>query len=105
MRAQVQDDDSGQDQEPRVVDYEEQVLFPRFRRLSYEAVAADDLHLYGAGFTSESAALIERAFRDVHLLAYVKQVELAGSDRRHSSTRLPKTPVPLRSRHSALMFD
>ena len=32
VRAQVRDDDPGQDQEPRVVDDKGQILFPQFRR-------------------------------------------------------------------------
>ena len=43
--------------------------------------AADDLYLYGGGLTPELAELIQRTFRGVHLLAYLKQEELAGSDR------------------------
>ena len=42
---------------------------------------ADDLYLYGGGLTPELAALIERTFRGVHPLAYLKQEELDGSDK------------------------
>lgn len=52
-----------------------------FVRRAAARAASDDLYLYGGGLTPELAALIERTFRGVHLLAYLKQVELAGSDR------------------------
>ena len=52
-----------------------------FVRKAAARAAADDLYLYGGGLTPELAALIERTFRGVHLLAYLKQEELAGSDR------------------------
>ena len=52
-----------------------------FVRKAAARVAADDLYLYGGGLTPELAGLIERTFRGVHLLAYLKQAELAGSDR------------------------
>ena len=53
-----------------------------FVRKAAARAAADDLYLYGGGLTPELAGLIERTFRGVHLLAYLKQEELAGSDRR-----------------------
>jgi len=52
-----------------------------FVRKASARAAADDLYLYGGGLTPELAELIERTFRGVHLLAYLKQEELAGSDR------------------------
>ena len=52
-----------------------------FVRKAAARVAADDLYLYGGGLTPELAELIERTFRGVHLLAYLKHEELAGSDR------------------------
>lgn len=52
-----------------------------FVRRAAARAAADDLYLYGGGLTPELAELIERIFRGVHLLAYLKQEELAGSDR------------------------
>ena len=52
-----------------------------FVRKAAARAAADDLYLYGGGLTPELAALIERTFRGVHLLAYLKQEELAGADR------------------------
>ena len=52
-----------------------------FVRRAAARAAADDLYLYGGGLTPELAKLIERTFRGVHLLAYLKQEELAGSDR------------------------
>ena len=52
-----------------------------FVRKAAARAAADDLYLYGGGLTPELADLIERTFRGVHLLAYLKQKELARSDR------------------------
>ena len=52
-----------------------------FVRKAAARAASDDLYLYGGGLTPELAVLIERTFRGVHLLAYLKQEELAGSDR------------------------
>ena len=52
-----------------------------FVRKAAARAAADDLYLFGGGLTPELADLIERTFRGVHLLAYLKQEELAGSDR------------------------
>ena len=52
-----------------------------FVRKAAARAAADDLYLYGGGLTPELAGLIERTFCGVHLLAYLKQQELAGSDR------------------------
>ena len=52
-----------------------------FVRRAAARAAADDLYLFGGGLTPELAALIERTFRGVHLLAYLKQEELAGADR------------------------
>ena len=52
-----------------------------FVRKAAARAAADDLYLYGGGLTPELADLIERTFRGVHLLAYLKQQELAGSER------------------------
>ena len=52
-----------------------------FVRRAAARAAADDLYLYGGGLTPELAGLIERTFRGVHLLAYLKHEELAGSDR------------------------
>ncbi len=52
-----------------------------FVRKAATRAAADDLYLYGGGLTPELAELIERTFRGVHLLAYLKQEERAGSDR------------------------
>ncbi len=52
-----------------------------FVRRAAARAAADGLHLHGGGLTPELAELIERTFRGVHLLAYLKQEELAGSDR------------------------
>ncbi len=53
-----------------------------FVRKAAARAAADDLYLYGGGLTPELAELIERTYRGVHLLAYLKQEELAGLDRR-----------------------
>ena len=52
-----------------------------FVRKAAARAAADDLYLYGGGLTPELAELIERTFRGVHLLAYLKQEELIGSDK------------------------
>ena len=52
-----------------------------FVRRAAARAAADDLYLYGGGLTPELAGLIERTFRGVHLLAYLKHEELAGSNR------------------------
>ena len=52
-----------------------------FVRKAAARAAADDLYLYGGGLTPELAGLIERTFRGVHLLAYLKHEELAGSER------------------------
>ena len=52
-----------------------------FVRKAAARAAADDLYLYGGGLTPQLAELIERIFRGVHLLAYLKHEELAGSDR------------------------
>ncbi len=52
-----------------------------FVRKAAARAAADDLHLYGGGLTPELAELIERTFRGVYLLTYLKQEELDGSDR------------------------
>ena len=38
--------------------------------------------LYGGGLTPELAKLIERTFRGVHLLAYLKREELDGSNKK-----------------------
>ena len=51
-----------------------------FVRKAAARAAVDDLYLYGGGLTPELAELIERTFRGVHLLAYLKREELAGSD-------------------------
>ena len=55
-----------------------------FVRKAAARAAADDLYLYGGGLTPELAELIERTFRGVHLLAYLKHEELAdlGEDDR-----------------------
>ena len=52
-----------------------------FVRKAAARAAADDLYLYGGGLTPELAELIERTFRGVHLLAYLKREEFSGSDR------------------------
>ncbi len=52
-----------------------------FVRRAAARAAADDLYLYGGGLTPELAELIVRTFRGVHLLAHLKEEELAGSDR------------------------
>ncbi len=52
-----------------------------FVRKAAARAAADDLYLYGGGLTPELAELIERTFRGVHLLAYLKHEELVGSER------------------------
>lgn len=52
-----------------------------FVRRAAARAAADDLYLYGGGLTPELAELIERTFRGVHLLTYLKREELDGSDR------------------------
>ncbi|MCY4541036.1 MAG: hypothetical protein OXB95_01375 [Rhodobacteraceae bacterium] len=44
--------------------------------------AADDLHHYGGGLTPKLAELIERTYRGVNLLTYLKQEKLVGSDRK-----------------------
>ncbi len=44
-----------------------------FVRRSAARVAADDLYLYDGGLTPELAELIEKTFRRVHLLAYLKE--------------------------------
>ena len=51
-----------------------------FVRKAAARTTADDLYLYGGGLTPALAELIERTFRSVHLLACLKQEELAGSD-------------------------
>ena len=48
-----------------------------FVRKAAARAAADDLYLYGGGLTPELAELIERTYRGVHLLAYLKREELA----------------------------
>ena len=55
-----------------------------FVRKAAARAAADALYLYGGGLTPELAELIERTFRGVHLLAYLKHEELAdlGEDDR-----------------------
>ena len=53
-----------------------------FVRKAAARAAADDLHLYGGGLTPELAELIERTYRGVYLLTYLKQEELDGSDRK-----------------------
>ena len=53
-----------------------------FVRKATARAAADDLYLYGGGLTPELADLIERTFRGVYLLTYLKQEELDGSDRK-----------------------
>ncbi len=53
-----------------------------FVRKAAARAAADDLYLYGGGLTPELAELIERTFRGVYLLTYLKQEELDGSDRK-----------------------
>ena len=52
-----------------------------FVRRAAARAAADDLYLYGGSLTPELAELIQRTFRGVHLLAYLKREELDGSDR------------------------
>ena len=52
-----------------------------FVRKAAARAAVDDLSLYGGGLTPELAELIKRTFRGVHLLTYLKQEELDGSDR------------------------
>ena len=49
-----------------------------FVRKAAARAAADDLYLYGGGLTPELAGLIQRTFRGVHLLTYLKREELAG---------------------------
>ena len=51
-----------------------------FVRKAAARAAADDLDLYGGGLTPELAELIERTFRGVYLLTYLKQEELDGCD-------------------------
>ena len=53
-----------------------------FVRKAAARAAADDLYLYGGGLTPELAELIERTYRGVHLLAYLKHQELDASDRK-----------------------
>ena len=53
-----------------------------FVRKAAARAAADDLYLYGGGLTPELADLIERTYRGVYLLTYLKQEELDGSDRK-----------------------
>ncbi|MCY4394635.1 MAG: hypothetical protein OXC10_05830 [Rhodospirillaceae bacterium] len=53
-----------------------------FVRRAAARSAADDLYLYGGGLTPELAELIERTYRGVYLLTYLKQEELDGSDRK-----------------------
>ena len=53
-----------------------------FVRKAAARAAADDLYLYGGGLTPELAELIERTYRGVYLLTYLKQEELDGSDRK-----------------------
>ena len=48
MRAQVRDGDPGQDQEPRIVDHEGEVLFAQLGCPSDEAVAGCELSRGGA---------------------------------------------------------
>ena len=52
-----------------------------FVRKAAARAAANDLYLYGGGLTPELAELIQRTYRGVHLLAYLKHEELEGSDR------------------------
>ena len=53
-----------------------------FVRRAAARAAADDLYLYGGGLTPKLAELIERSCRGIHLLTYLKQEELEGSDRK-----------------------
>ena len=53
-----------------------------FVRKAAARAAADDLYLYGGGLTPDLAELIERTYRGVYLLTYLKQEELDGSDRK-----------------------
>ena len=51
------------------------------RRKAAARAAADDLYLYGGGLTPELAELIERTFRGVHVLAYLKHEEMQRESR------------------------
>ena len=53
-----------------------------FVRKAAARAAADDLYLYGGGLTPELAELIERTYRGIYLLTYLKQEELEASDRK-----------------------
>ncbi len=52
-----------------------------FVRKAAARAAADDLYLYGGGLTPELAELIERTFRGVHVLAYLKHEEMERESR------------------------
>ena len=58
-----------------------------FLREAAARAAADDLYLYGGGLTPELAELIERTYRGIYLLTYLKQEELEGSDRKNLFSR------------------
>ncbi len=58
-----------------------------FVRRAAARAAADDLYLYGGGLTPELAELIKRTFRGVHVLAFLRQEELAklGEDNKFNA--------------------
>ena len=49
-----------------------------FVRKAAARAAADDLYLYGGGLTPELAELIQRTFRGVYALTWLKREELDG---------------------------
>ena len=53
-----------------------------FVRKAAARAAGDGLYLYGGGLTPELAELIERTYRGIYLLTYLKQEELKGFDRK-----------------------
>ena len=51
-----------------------------FVRKAAARAAADDLYLYGGGLTPELVELIQRTFRGVYSLTWLKREELDGKD-------------------------
>ena len=64
-----------------------------FVRKAAARAAADDLYLYGGGLTPELAALIERTFRGVYSLTWLKREELEGKGKGEAFSRAVASAV------------
>ncbi len=64
-------------------------------RKAAACAAADDLYLYGGGFTPELAGVIKRTYRGVYLLTYLKHEELSAQGREDTVEAARNEPADL----------